>query len=45
MATIEDFQELDIRVGKVIEVEDFPEVKKPVYKSMIDFIENNYFVK
>ena len=37
MATIEDFQRLDIRVGKVIAVDDFPEAKKPAYKLTIDF--------
>ena len=37
MATIDDFQKLDIRIGRVIEVNDFPEAKKPAYKLKIDF--------
>jgi tRNA-binding protein len=37
MATIDDFNELDIRAGKVIEVEDCPEARKPSYKMRIDF--------
>ena len=37
IASIDDFKKLDIRVGKVIEVNDFPEAKKPAYKLKIDF--------
>ncbi len=37
MATMDDFQKLDIRVGVVVEVQDFPEARKPAYKLTIDF--------
>lgn len=37
MATIDDFHNLDIRVGRIIKVEDYPEAKKPSYKMKIDF--------
>jgi len=32
-----DFEKVDIRVGRVLEVEDFPEARNPSYLLRIDF--------
>ncbi len=37
MTTHDDFEKLDIRVGIIVGVADFPEAKKPAYKLTIDF--------
>lgn len=37
MIQYSDFEKVDIRVGKIVEVEDYPEARKPCYKLQIDF--------
>src|SRR5437588_11289255 len=37
MITYDDFDRVDIRVGRVVKVEDFPQARKPAYKLEIHF--------
>jgi tRNA-binding protein len=37
LATIEDFQRIDLRVGRVLSVEEFPEARQAAWKLTIDF--------
>ena len=37
MITYSDFEKVDVRVGRIVTVEDFPQARKPAYKLSIDF--------
>jgi tRNA-binding protein len=37
MISYDDFAKVDIRVGKIVAVEDFPQARKPAYKLSIYF--------
>ena len=36
-ASFDDFMKIDIRLGTVLAVDDFPEARKPAWKLVIDF--------
>ena len=35
--TYAEFEQVDIRVGRIVQVDEFPEARKPAYKLRIDF--------
>jgi tRNA-binding protein len=35
--SFDDFMRVDMRVGRIVEVEDFPEARKPAWKLRVDF--------
>jgi len=37
MITYADFEHVNIRVGRIVQVDDFPQARKPAYKLLIDF--------
>src|SRR2546422_7750607 len=37
LVTFEDFQKVEMRVGRIVAADDFPEARSPSYKLRIDF--------
>ncbi len=35
--TFDDFLKVDLRVGRIVEVDDFPEARRPAWKLRVDF--------
>lgn len=36
-ATIEDFERIDMRIGRIVAAEPFPAARKPAYRLTVDF--------
>ena len=37
MISWEDFENVELRIGTIIEVNEFPEARRPAYKLKVDF--------
>ena len=37
LATLDDFRKIEMRVGRIVAVDDFPEARNPSYRLSIDF--------
>lgn len=35
--TVDEFQKVEMRIGRIVDVKDFPEARKPSYRLTIDF--------
>lgn len=35
--TMEEFNRIEMRIGKIVDVQDFPEARKPSYRLSVDF--------